>query len=413
MIFDEDSGYFDPEDFYKDELLSWRSYWDFEANPYQNLSSLLKRIILLPKSQTFLPLVCTYLMQPTRPARCLPILFSHGAAGSGKTTLAQIGARLRGRKTVLTVNDTFAAIRNELEFQGYYARSHKEYRKEGAMLCYDNVSIKALKAEPRIYQMLLVGYNIRSSQMQIATKEYTNEKFETFCPKIISSIDPLHTHPVYTELQRRLWTIPHKRIEDFTPSDLAEAGTSLEEFYETAVDIESVSWKGIDSVFYEFWTLEKVKEYVALRSWLSTTKAKKSLGIADKIPSDKWAISIDPICTGICIGTWRNALEAVNHLSAYYDFLKDLKDQDLGLALSYIKEYMSREIDPLRRANLALEEAGKPSKYELSLDPLKLRNYLKSLYDNGHLTEQPNNASICEWMDYLGWKLTPKGWAIK
>lgn len=388
-------GYFDPNDFYSTELPSWRELWDDDKSLYKNLNYILSSLVVLLKPHVYLPIATTYLMQPTRPARCLPIIGCIGESGSGKSTLGFLGCQLRGIKQPYGVTDTFASVRNDIEARRYYCANSREFTKEGVICCWDNLSIKMMKLDPKIYYLFLSGYHHRSSKIRTSKGGKQNDEFDVFCPKIISTIDPIHSFPEYSELHRRLWVIPHKRLERFTSEEKKMMQSSIDNL----IEMESINWDGFKTIFYSFWEdSEKCKEYCHYRAFLSKSTSKKLLDIPEVLKGSAWDIAIDPICTGLLIGTWKDSQDAINAIALYLEESKQSQADSYGAAIEYLKLWIDNE---------QKNNAQKP------LNAKRLKSFVEGLARSGEINERVTKEKIDEWLDFLGYRLTTKGWTRK
>jgi hypothetical protein len=391
--------YFDPNDFYKKELADWHELWDDTKTLYENLREIVTTLVILLDPHIFLPIATTYLMQSTRPAKCLPVLASIGDPGSGKSTFTFLASQLRGIKQPYGVTDTFASVRNDIEARRYYCSNSREFTKEGVICCWDNLSIKMMKLDPKIYYLFLSGYHHRSSKIRTSKGGKENDEYDVFCPKVISTIDHIHTYPEYSELHRRLWVIPHKRLEDFTQDEKEKTRSQ----FSNLIEMESIDWSGFSSRFYDFWDdIDRCKEYCHYRAFLSKRSSKKLLDIPEILYGSSWDIAIDPICTGLCIGTWKDSQDAINAIALYLEKAKETQIKSYGAAIEYLKLWIENEL----KHNFRLDA-------QKSLDPKRLKCFIEGLSRSGEINERVTKESIDQWMFFLGYKLTTKGWIEK
>ncbi|MBH8553405.1 hypothetical protein I8751_13675 [Nostocaceae cyanobacterium CENA357] len=400
--------YLDPNEFYRQEMDSWEELWDEDMSLYGNVHSILSQAVLLPQKDLMLPIVATYLLIPSKWARVLPILFSWGGKGSGKSTTAIFAAKLHGINSTFSATDTFSAIRNALDNMRWIDPNDKDMEKEGAILPWDNIHTGTLKKDERIYQMLLFGYSRATDKISIAQTDGTNREFFVFSPKIISSVDDLHLNPDFEELHRRLLIIPHKSYEAFT----LEEKKAYEDFDISTdrIDLDSIHWDGISDKFLEFWNNpENCKLYAKYRTIL-TKKGKKEF--KHNIKSEQWLVSIDLIVTGLVTGAWRSIPEAINHLEAYWEYAnKNIFNQSTA-TIEHLEVFIEEEVGVSKQLNKQLEEAGRTG-LPLRIDPQKLKTRLSYHKDRGELDIIPNQPEIIRLMNVLGWRLTAKGWIEK
>lgn len=265
--------YLNPKDFYANHLDSWQEYWDGKLNLYQNVANLISQSVFIPNKQVILPIVATYLLLPTKWSLKCGILFCFGDEGSGKSTIAKLAVKLHGVPYIFSPSDTFASIRNALDSLRWIDPITKEFEKEGAILCWDNIHQETLERDLKIYQLLLFGYDRGTDKISIASQSGTNIDFHVYCPKIISSVNPIHLTPEFGELIRRIILIPHKKWEKFTVQEKNEYGDA--DINNDRLDVDMVDWDGLESNFLLFWNDESnCKNYVAWRKQL-TKKGKK------------------------------------------------------------------------------------------------------------------------------------------
>lgn len=394
--------YIDPKDYYKQEMETWESLWNDDATLYDNVVGIFEQAVLLPQKDLMLPILVSYALIPSKWARILPVLFSWGGKGSGKSTTAILAAKLHG------FNQTFSAIRNALDCMRWIDPKDKEMEKEGALLPWDNIHISTLKRDERIYQLLLFGYSRSSDKISIAQPDGSNREFNVFSPKIISSVDDIHLCPDFEELHRRLIVIPHKSFEDFT----AEEKKQYQNFdiHQDKLDIESIHWDGIEDNFFSFWNkIDNCKLYAKYRASLTKKGREKFI---HGMTSSQWTISIDLIVTGLIIGAWNTPTQAINHMSDYWEFANNNIFSQLGATQEHLQQFIENEIGTQQKLNEQLSASGK-GLIPLIISPQKLKSALAYHHARGELDIPPNTGDIISVMSRFGWRLTRHGWIEK
>ena len=203
---------------------TWREIYVASQPLSWNLLSILEQTILLPHD--FYDIITAYFLLPSALCRVVPYLFLHGQSGSGKSTVAKIASYLHGI-AINSSSDTFAGIRNSLDARrkGCVELPHptvpgQTYKKEverNTCMVWDDINAQTFTSQPNLYNMLKFGTDRSTSKIILSSSDVgTNLEFDCFCPKIFSSITPLHLDDRFRELKRRLIVIPCSRVEELT-----------------------------------------------------------------------------------------------------------------------------------------------------------------------------------------------------
>lgn len=390
-------GYLDPKQIYAEELQPWEDFWDGSNTLYENVRGILEQSVLIPDADTMLPIVCSYICVPSKWAKILPILFSHGEKGSGKSTLATFAAKLHGVE-IFSAADTFASLRNALDSMRWIDRETKDFEQEGAILCWDNIHTATLLNDQKIYQMLLFGYSRASDRINIASKDGENLTFHVFSPKVMSSVDALHTDMRFSELQRRLIVVKH------VPHHKLSKGEQAKLKITEKLDLDSVCWDGLSEEFLGFWSnAGNCRQYAKHRSYLTRT-GKRSFTVPPSLKGEQWTVSIDLICTGLLIGTWDNYQEAIDGIAAYWEWAEKNFLNNLPATIKHLASFIEEQTKAQRGLNAILE--GDP----LVINPSRLKDKMAFLQGTGALEDIPSPKVITQAMHSLGWRLDEQGW---
>jgi hypothetical protein len=368
--------YINPKDFSMDLLPSWRCILtdidQVNDNVGFHLEQVIRNFVWLPDELLY-QVVCSYMMLSQKWCKVVPIMFSYGLPGSGKSTVSLLTAYLHNQEYTFSSSDTFPSIRNSLDLLRWIDED-KQYEKDGAILCWDNLGTDTLRRDPRLYQLLLFGYNRNTDKVMIANTDGTNKVFHVFCPKIISSVEPLHLDSEFQELQRRFLVIHHKKC-DGIPN----------------VSIESLNdydFTDFPTLFFNFWH-EKLNclKYVSTRK--SVSQAKWS------IPETQKTISIDLAATHSLIYGC-SPKESINLLEQYWMGLATKTTK--SVFEEFLEEFMSAEFRKLAEMNVTYIRHS------------AIRDFINTLVKDGaiDIKEAKEHIKVLQKMGYqktkFGWK---------
>ena len=375
---------------------TWKEFFDDDILLPQNLLNILKRTIFLPHD--FYDIVAAYFMLPSALCSVVPYLFLYGQSGSGKSTVAKLASRLHG-VTINSSSDTFAGIRNSLEQKRTtyveipsdnpsFPTLSKTVERNTCMV-WDDVSANTFSSSPDLYNMFKFGYDKSTDKIIISSKETgVNLEFRCFCPKVFSSISPLHLDERFKELKRRLIVIPCKRVEELSEARRDELDIKPGDWQSKLLDMSAYNWTGLSKEFDDFWDYGLAESFVTLR---------KSLGKTVKeLNSQQRTISLDLMACGIACGIWKNEQEAVDAMKVYWSWFKDETEQNSSLT-NLLKDYIVTE--------------AKNAGIKLEIYTAQIRSQVNTWVQQGWLYEPPRSPRVKEAMLDLGFRLQQGKWS--
>lgn len=388
VLFQNEDGTSDTwEDLYDDTLpLSW------------NLFGILKQTIFLPYD--FYDIITAYFLLPSALCRTVPYLFFYGQSGSGKSTAAKVASYLHGC-SINSSSDTFAGIRNDLQnrrhawvevpFKDDSSKTYNKQVERNIAMVWDDIDASVFTNSPDLYRLFKFGNNKSTDKIVISSSDPgSNLEFHCFCPKIFSSISPLHLNDSFRELRRRLIVIPCRRIEELSDERKAELEVTANNWQSKLIDLEVYDWKGFSSKFAEFWNMDNAAAFVQARKALSTN--------AKGLTSQQRSISLDLMATGIASLLWDDESQALERMKEYWDWFKVETEKNAGLG-GLLKQFVAQE---QRNAN----NGGVP----LQIHANQLRAQVSTWVDNGWLYEKPRSREVKELMLDLGMRLQQGIW---
>ncbi len=377
---------------------TWREIYSDNLTLPGNLLNILKQTIFLPHD--FYDIIATYFMLPSALCKIVPYLFLNGQSGSGKSTLAKLASCLHG-VPINSSSDTFAGIRNSLEerrtawaevpvAEGENQSPYKTVERNTCMV-WDDVSANTFTSSPELYNMFKFGYDKSTDKIVVSSKETgVNIEFRCFCPKVFSSISPLHLDDRFKELRRRLIVIPCSRVEELSDNRKIELGITDDNWQSALLDISAYSWKGFSKLYDEFWDIDVASTFVTARRILS--KSVKGLG------SQQRTISLDMMACGIATGIWSDDTEAVNRMRDYWFWFKRETEKSAGLS-SLLRDFVATETKNALNANM-----------ELILYTAQIRGQVDMWVQQGWLFEAPKPRDTKECLLDLGLRLQKGKW---
>jgi hypothetical protein len=266
---------------------------------------------------------------------------------------------------VMLSTDTFAAIRNYLESSHSQRVITAEKNiltdeveettqtvENNKFLIWDDIGETTFNLQPNIYSMLKSGYDKSTDTVTIATKEGNIQQFRTFCPKIISTTEPIFNNSKYWDLHRRSIVIRTKKLERFKEGEKPinyEKVTNPE-----SLEINEINWAGLSDTINAFWSNEDIKR--TFKGWWLKLRDCKQL-----LDSHNWVISRDLMAVGLTLGLFTTRLEAINYYVKYWEIFKtdisNTVNEELRLLSSWIDEQKNKQSEAASFLNIGQAKA--------------------------------------------------------
>jgi ABC-type oligopeptide transport system ATPase subunit len=333
-----------------------------------------------------------------------------GRSGSGKSTIGKLISYLHGI-TITSSSDTFAAIRNTLEQRrkqqidiviipndlSIAPYTIPKMVTANTMMVWDDIDPTVFSVKGDIYRLFKFGYDKSCDTIQIASGlelPGQNVSFRCFCPKVFSSIHPLHLQEQFAELQRRLIVIPTKLLEEIDSQRKLELGVADSLWEQQLINLDDYRWNEFSNSFKEYWNLEQAEKYL---------QTKKALSLTVKgITSKQRAISIDLLTTGIVTGIWDDEFEAIADIKQYWQWFKGEVEIGESPLSKLLGDLISRERKNAFNGGI-----------EFALSNQLLRASCDIWYQQGQLLDRPSSKTIQMVMSELGYRLIIGGKWIK
>jgi hypothetical protein len=246
-------------------------------------------------------------------------------------------------------------------------------------MIWDDVDSTVFNGSPDLYRLFKFGTNRATDKIILSSQNIgENLEFHCFCPKIFSSISPLHLDDRFRELRRRLIVIPCQRIEELSDHRKAQLNVTDDDWSSKLLDLDSWDWKGFNSVFEEFWDIKHATAFINVRRLLSQSNY--------GLNSQTRGISLDLLACGIVAGVWQDETDAINRLKTYWNWYKNETERNAGLG-TLLKEYICQETANARNGNR-----------ELMIFTSQLRSQIDIWVTQGWLYEKPKPTHVKELM---------------
>jgi hypothetical protein len=394
-----DSSWVNPADIREGNSESWTEYTTSDHFPTQ-VMELLKQCVLLPRGDFQAPIAASYLMLPSVFCNKIPVAFSQGASGSGKSQIAYFACSIHDIEP-LGSGSTFPAIRNQIRQNRFYDPKEGDrdpHNEKNCCLAWEDINPQSLRAfDGNIFNLIKLGVD-RKGKISIAQLGGENIEFSVFSPKFISSIHAIYAEHDFRELIRRIIVIEHKRYSQFTQGDYSEFYRDVTP--DDLLDISAINWEGMSRKFNDFWMQKETAQEFA--------KAKRSLRRPQGsiFPAALFDMYKDLMATGVVCGYFESTKAAVNHMMQYSEWHRDrIENAATGT------EVILRELINSKRSLWDIEFERLKSKGQedfcdsFSLDASEIKLFLDEKHRLGEIEINPNARERSTVMESLGFRL--------
>ncbi len=156
------------------------------------------------------------------------------------------------------------------------------------------------------------------------------------------------------------------------------------------LDIDSINWNGLGSLFADYWNLELAEVYLITRN----TLAKSNL----ELTSNQRAISLDLLATAITTGIWQDETVGIAKLQEYFEWFESEVDQYSGIS-KYLADYIKLEQNNANASNLPLR-----------ISSVELMQQVKNWLAQGWILEKPRPKQMQALLAELGLVLHQGYW---
>jgi hypothetical protein len=323
----------------------------------------LKQSTVLPYPDIQEDVVLAMILTPSALATVVPIGFSFGGSGAGKSQISNLVTRIWGGHPLMG-NASFATIRRYIAGIATAQHNSKVYPLNNA-LCWDDISPYLMRDANRF--SLLKSGTSRATSLFLMPKTQTDLELiaqQIFGLRFISSIYPFFTDQEFVELNRRFMIIECKR------SKLASE----------VLDFEAIDWKGLPEATNKYWE-SKAMEYGETRRGISKHPKKLRL-----MAPERYALTSDLLTTGLISGIWEQPQQAIE---AVYNFFVD-NDR-----------LISTQDNPLKAV---LMKCAKVHKTEIAAN--KLKGTVDDAVRNGLIDKRISRGELTDTMRSIGWELS-------
>jgi hypothetical protein len=357
-----------------------------ELSISENVKNLLAESVRFTNRRLFEPIVLAYVLLPSALCKTLPYLFFNGEAGSGKSSVGTIGSGLNNNETQQG-NTTFASLRNWVNRYSFHDSQHTSPK--NCCLVWDDITSAFLR-DPKMYSFLKSGYSEKSSICAIALPEGEILQFHTFCPKIMSSIDPFYYRSEFVEITRRLIIIPCQCIEKM--NDLSLSQYTTEELNTDILDLKTVSLKDYANQFFYFWQ-DNDNSVKFVETAQSLRNRKKPIKTSKSFPATDYELVPDLIACGYVHGLW-SLQEGYDLFLEYFTFKKDVILKQKSALTEMLKTFIFKMTSVQGDSKIV---------------PVQLKDALMLAQKQGELDRYPSIETINTEMAMLGYRLEQIG----
>jgi hypothetical protein len=319
-----------------------------------SILSIVNQSTLFPDAEIQAKIAAAYLLIPTALVSVQPILFTHGATGSGKSNLCKIARAVWGVNNMTNASSTGRSMRNDI--------SRDKYNDTGCLfekvihgIVIDDAKVDFFTLEPYRYDIFKGGYSRGSDAISVAGEKGENIYFRVFGSRCFSSLTRFDSLPQYSELHRRLLPIACKK------QSVAKV-----------VNPDYVNFKGLNYEVVKFWQKhENQATFNQLLQDLHELVAGNGLGM----DSHTETISLGLIASLVTTGISESLKDAIELVQQYWVLVESNKVVAESATYRLIREYFVKHIEVIRHLKL-LKEKGF---LDIYLSEPQIADYLREI----------------------------------
>lgn len=345
------------------ELVSWKGQLSLD-----NCVDLLRQTVTLPFPEIQQPILMSAILTPSALSNMLPIVFSWGGSGSGKSQISNLVSKVWGGDPIAGAS-TYAAIRREIHSLSRVTHNSKEYELNHA-LCWDDLSFDIIR-QPNIASMFKSGTNRQTSKIKIAKSQSEHETttFDCFGSRYISSVHPFFAEPSLIEFNRRMLIIECRK----SPNAIQ------------ALRFDEIDWNGLSTSVNSFWE-SHCSEFSKTRKRINAHSKKYS-----PVSPERTALCTDLLTAGLTWGVWDSIDKAFDSLAKFYAQNEDLIERHQNPVKALLKKYTENPSNGEKRTIIAAN---------------LVKDAIESAIKFGALERNLKRGELTLIMRELGWELS-------
>ena len=366
----------------------------FEWDDFPGLMiEMLKGFVMLPRADVQIPFVASYLSLPTGMCTKIPVLFSHGMSGCGKSVIASIASAIYSSPK-LGAASTMAALRNQIT-----AGKFSQGRESHYALIWDDVNPGMLSNNNGMIFSLIKNGVERGATITIASGEAgENVEFDIFSSKVTSSIHPIYSLSEFRELIRRVIVIQHKPVQHWLMDDYSEFYGDITA--DDLVDTDDINMQQARVEFFQFWNVAKLTEFALIKGELKSIRKVHC-------PRPLWNMSKDILTCGVVCGYWPSLKDGIAAICDYWAWHKDnIENQSTNLT-KVLKRFITEKSESIDKRNKIARDCGQLGLIqELEIEPMELKIYFELALKNGEVEPGSRAGQMNDAMLDLGFRLS-------
>lgn len=361
--------------------VSWKEAIGWNGSVDVNLySKLLRMSVKLPHQEIQENILLAGILTPMPLADMLPIIFCHGASGSGKSNIGKFAYTIYGNRPV-TGATTYSAIKRKIDGMSRAIDQGRTIDLPHALV-WDDISLPVMKSSPAMYSVIKSGYDRETAVIEMADRDSDNGvvKFHCFGLRVFSSVYPYYADVDFCEMTRRMLVIETRKSPD--ADDL--------------ISFPNTDWTGLKEVTNSLWENPQNhgKYFEYKRQVLAYARNEKPL------PAERSALCADLLTTGLTLGIWNTVNQAYEQLREFYASTDELARCKASIVARVIAKFIETQ---------EKEHKIKKRDYKIFIRPLEISDLIKQNQAQQVIDRSLRYGELHGIMSDLGWELTGTG----